>query len=43
LSEDSIGADVTGAGLRVMRRQRLVILEHAIVERVGDEKISGSV
>lgn len=43
MSEDSIRADVTGAGLRVRRRERLVVFEHAIVEGVGDEKISGSV
>jgi len=38
LPEDPVRAHVAGAGSG--RRQGLVVLEHAIVEGVGDEKIS---
>ena len=40
LAEYSIRFHIARARLRVERRERLVVLEYPVVERIGDEKIS---
>jgi hypothetical protein len=40
LAEYSIRFHIARARLRVERRERLIVLEHPVVERIGDEKIS---
>lgn len=40
LSEHSIRFHIARARLRVERRERLVVLEYPVVERIGDEKTS---
>jgi hypothetical protein len=40
LAEHSIRFHIAGASLRIGRSQRLVVLEHPVIERIRDEKIS---